>query len=34
MELRGEDRTRIGDQDNATERPTIDKFWETLKIRL
>ncbi|TPI64499.1 hypothetical protein FJ417_02370 [Mesorhizobium sp. B3-1-7] len=26
--------TRIGDQDNATEQPLIDKFWETLKIKL
>lgn len=25
--------TRIGDQDNATEQPLIDKFWETLKIK-
>ncbi|RUW74716.1 hypothetical protein [Mesorhizobium sp. M2A.F.Ca.ET.067.02.1.1] len=26
--------TRIGDQDNATEQPLIDKFWETLKVKL
>ncbi|RWL80055.1 MAG: hypothetical protein EOR67_22655 [Mesorhizobium sp.] len=26
--------TRIGDQDNATEQPLIDKFWETLKVNL
>jgi hypothetical protein len=26
--------TRIGDQDTATEQPMIDKFWETLKVKL
>lgn len=26
--------TRIGDQDVATEQPMIDKFWETLKVKL
>ncbi|PBB20279.1 hypothetical protein [Mesorhizobium sp. WSM4313] len=26
--------TRVGDQDNVTEQPLIDKFWETLKIKL
>ncbi|RWD61760.1 MAG: hypothetical protein E5V89_23555 [Mesorhizobium sp.] len=26
--------TRIGDQDTATEQPIIDKFWETLKVKL
>ena len=26
--------TRIGDQDAATEQPMIDKFWETLKVKL
>ncbi|MDX8447800.1 hypothetical protein [Mesorhizobium captivum] len=26
--------TRVGDQDAATEQPMIDKFWETLKIKL
>ncbi|MDX8495446.1 hypothetical protein RFN29_28195 [Mesorhizobium sp. VK22B] len=26
--------TRIGDQDAATEQPMIDKFWETLQIKL
>jgi len=26
--------TRIGDQDVATEQPLIDKFWETLKVKL
>ncbi|WP_296737231.1 hypothetical protein [Mesorhizobium sp.] len=26
--------TRIGDHDVATEQPLIDKFWETLKVKL
>ncbi|WP_245307584.1 hypothetical protein [Mesorhizobium sp. AA23] len=26
--------TRIGDQDTATEQPMIDKFWQTLKVKL
>lgn len=26
--------TRIGDQDVATEKPLIDKFWENLKVKL
>lgn len=26
--------TRIGDQDVATEQPLIDKFWESLKVKL
>ncbi|RJT39284.1 hypothetical protein D3227_13865 [Mesorhizobium waimense] len=26
--------TRIGDQDVATEKPLIDKFWEDLKVKL
>ncbi len=26
--------TRIGDQDNATEQPLIDKFWDSLKVKL
>jgi hypothetical protein len=26
--------TRIGDQDNATEQPLIDKVWDSLKVKL